>query len=69
MPTLFDTLPINKLVLSNRFVRSATMDGLADSGMVSDAEISMYRELGGGEIGLIISHGLYPTREGQAPTR
>jgi 2,4-dienoyl-CoA reductase-like NADH-dependent reductase (Old Yellow Enzyme family) len=66
MPSLFDTMTINKMELRNRFVRSATMDGLASHGMVSDAEISLYQELGKGEIGLIISHGLFPTKEGQA---
>lgn len=65
MPSVFDPLTINELTLSNRFVRSATMDGMADHGMVSEAELNMYGELGSGEIGLIISHGLYPTKEGQ----
>lgn len=65
MPDLFDTLTINKLELTNRFVRSATMDSLADNGTVSEAEIELYRDLGQGEIGLIISHGLYPTQEGK----
>ena len=66
MPSLFDTLAINKMMLNNRFVRSATMDGLGKDGMVSDVELEIYKELGRGEIGLIISHGLFPTKEGQA---
>ncbi len=66
MPNLFDTVTINKMELRNRFVRSATMDSMANQGMVSDAELSLYQELGKGEIGLIISHGLFPTKEGQA---
>jgi 2,4-dienoyl-CoA reductase-like NADH-dependent reductase (Old Yellow Enzyme family) len=66
MPDIFDTLTINKMELRNRFVRSATMDGLASQGMVSDAELGLYQELAKGEIGLIISHGLFPTKEGQA---
>ena len=65
MPSLFDQLTINKLELHNRFVRSATMDSMADDGMVSEREITLYRELGRGDIGLIVSHGLYPTKEGQ----
>jgi len=65
MPGLFDPLTVNKMVLNNRFVRSATMDGMARDGLVSDNEINLYRELGKGEIGLIFSHGLYPTKEGQ----
>ena len=65
MASLFDTLTINKMELSNRFVRSATVDGMAEQGMVSDAEINLYRELGKGEIGLIVSHGLFPTQDGR----
>ncbi len=41
------------------------MDSMAEKGMVSEREIELYRALGEGEIGLIISHGLYPTRDGQ----
>jgi 2,4-dienoyl-CoA reductase-like NADH-dependent reductase (Old Yellow Enzyme family) len=63
---LFDPLVVNQMVLDNRFVRSATMDSMADHGLVSEAEVDMYRELGKGGIGLIISHGLAPTREGLA---
>ena len=65
MPSIFDTITINKLVLNNRFVRSATMDSMANNGLVTEPEIKLYQELGQGEIGLIISHGLYPTKEGQ----
>ena len=65
MHGLFDTLAVNKTVLENRFIRSATMDGMARDGLVTDNEIKLYQELGKGEIGLIFSHGLYPTREGQ----
>lgn len=65
MPNLFEAMTINKMKLRNRFVRSATMDSLANQGMVSDAEISLYQELAQGEIGLIVSHGLAPTRDGQ----
>ena len=66
MPSLFEPLTINKLAMNNRFVRSATLDGMAQDGMVSEAEIKMYTELGNGGIGLIISHGLAPTKEGQS---
>ena len=67
MPHLFDTLTINKMELKNRFVRSATNDNLADEGMVTDAQVSLFRELAQGEIGLIVSGGLYPTKEGKGP--
>jgi 2,4-dienoyl-CoA reductase-like NADH-dependent reductase (Old Yellow Enzyme family) len=65
MPSVFDPLIINKLVLENRFVRSATMDSMGKDGFVTEPEIELYKELGRGEIGLVISHGLYPTKEGQ----
>ncbi len=66
MNDMFDNLNINKMEINNRFVRSATMDSMAEGGKVTDPEIKLYRDLGKGEIGLIISHGLFPTREGQA---
>jgi 2,4-dienoyl-CoA reductase-like NADH-dependent reductase (Old Yellow Enzyme family) len=69
MPGLFDRLTVNKLGLRNRFVRSATMDSMADDGMVSEKEIMLYRALGQGDIGLIVSHGLYPTKDGQCSPR
>ena len=65
MPNIFDRIVFNKLVLNNRFVRSATMDSMGHDGLVTEPEIKLYQELGQGEIGLIISHGLYPTKEGQ----
>jgi len=66
MTRLFDTLKINGLEISNRFIRSATMDSMAENNMVSDAELKLYEDLGKGEIGLIMSHGLYPSQEGKA---
>jgi len=64
MKNLFDPMLINTLQLPNRFVRSATFDNLARDGMVSDAQLNLYGVLSRGEIGLIISGGLYPTRNG-----
>lgn len=69
MPSLFEPLVINKMEIANRFFRSATMDSMADNSMLSDAEVELYRNLGKGEIGLIYSHGLYPTEEGKASPR
>ncbi len=66
MSNLFSPLTINKLEIPNRFIRSATMDSLAHNGLVSEAELTMYEALGKGEIGLIMSHGLYPAPEGKA---
>ena len=64
MPSLFDPLTINHLQLPNRFVRSATYDNLADQSMVSEAQINLYHTLSQGEIGLIVSAGIYPTTNG-----
>lgn len=65
MPDLFDALIINKLELRNRFFRSATMDTLGDQGRVTDDLLTLYRELATGEIGLIISGGIYVRKDGQ----
>lgn len=64
MPSLFDPLVINRLQIPNRFVRSATFDNLGMKGMVSEAQLALYDNLSNGKIGLIISGGLYPTRDG-----
>ena len=64
MQSLFDPMFINKLRLPNRFVRSATFDNLAQEGLTSDAQLKLYDVLSKGEIGLIISGGLYPTQDG-----
>ena len=64
MPSLFDPLVINRLQIQNRFIRSATFDNLGINGMVSDAQLALYDNLSKGEIGLIISGGLYPTPDG-----
>jgi 2,4-dienoyl-CoA reductase-like NADH-dependent reductase (Old Yellow Enzyme family) len=64
MHTLFDPITINNLQLPNRFVRSATFDNLGCQGLVTDAQLELYGSLSKGDIGLIISGGLYPTRDG-----
>ncbi len=65
MPSLYEPLQINTLTLPNRFVRSATFDNLGCDGLVSDAQLKLYDTLSRGEIGLIISGGLYPTLDGR----
>ena len=65
MPNLFDALTINKLELRNRFVRSATMETLGNQGMVTDDLLALYRDLASGEIGLIITGGIYVRKDGQ----
>ncbi|HBF34984.1 TPA: NADH:flavin oxidoreductase [Candidatus Sumerlaeota bacterium] len=55
MKTLFDSTQIAGLSLKNRFVRSATWEGLADEeGAVTPQQIEKMVELAEGEVGLII---------------
>jgi 2,4-dienoyl-CoA reductase-like NADH-dependent reductase (Old Yellow Enzyme family) len=64
MTDLFESLQINHLELKNRFVRSATVDNLGRNGMVTQAQVDMYDTLSKGDIGLIVTGGLYPTKNG-----
>ena len=67
MPDLFDTTTINTMSLPNRFVRSATWEGLAgNDGSVTPRLCDMMAELARGEVGLIISGHAYVSPEGQA---
>jgi 2,4-dienoyl-CoA reductase-like NADH-dependent reductase (Old Yellow Enzyme family) len=53
---LFEPIKINKMEIKNRIMRSATWDGSADeSGEVTEQSIRIYRELGQGDIGLIVT--------------
>lgn len=55
MSILFEPIRINKIELKNRFVRSATYDSSADeNGKVTETQISIYRRLAKGGVGLII---------------
>ena len=65
MPSLFDVLTINKMQLENRFFRSATLDALGEGGMITDSLLDLYRELARGEVGLIITGGFFPKKDGQ----
>jgi 2,4-dienoyl-CoA reductase-like NADH-dependent reductase (Old Yellow Enzyme family) len=64
MSKLFEPFKINKLEIKNRFVRSATVDNLGKDKMVSEAQLAFYREMVLGEVGLIISSGLFPSLDG-----
>jgi 2,4-dienoyl-CoA reductase-like NADH-dependent reductase (Old Yellow Enzyme family) len=56
MTAVFEPIMINRLQLPNRFVRSATYEGLAtEKGAVTDELVTLYGELGSGRIGLIIA--------------
>jgi len=63
---IFTPFEINNLKLINRFVRSATFDNMAEGGMVTDRQVKLYKKLGSSDIGLIITHGIFPSKNGQA---
>lgn len=66
MSDLFKPLQINSLSIKNRFIRSATVDNLGENQLVTDAQLNFYRELSRGEVGLIVSSGLFPSLDGWA---
>ena len=67
MAKLFETTTINTMTLENRFVRSATWEGLAtDGGSVTDRLIDLSVQLAKGGVGLIITGHAYVSKEGQA---
>jgi len=66
MSLLFESTKIRDLVLRNRFVRSATYDGLAEkNGTVSPEQLRMFEELAQGGVGLIITGITYVHPSGQ----
>jgi 2,4-dienoyl-CoA reductase-like NADH-dependent reductase (Old Yellow Enzyme family) len=67
MAELFEPTSINGMELDNRFVRSATWEGMAtDDGSCTPRLIDLMVELARGEVGLIISSHAYVSRAGQA---
>jgi 2,4-dienoyl-CoA reductase-like NADH-dependent reductase (Old Yellow Enzyme family) len=67
MPTLFERITLNGMALPNRFVRSATWEGLAaPDGSVTDALVDSMRALAEGHVGLIISGHAFVSPEGRA---
>ena len=67
MTDLFETTEINNMTLANRFVRSATWEGMAaDNGAVTPGLIELMTDLAEGGVGLIISSHAYVSKEGQA---
>ena len=67
---LFEQSTINTLKLKNRFVRSATWEGLAtDQGACTPRLTDLMAQLAANDIGLIISGHAYVSREGQAGPR
>lgn len=67
MAKLFEKTQINGMALANRFVRSATWEGMAnDDGSVTPRLIDCMVNLAKGGVGLIISGHAYVQRVGQA---
>ena len=67
MSKLFETSRINTLMLPNRFVRSATWEGMATAeGAVTGKLIETMTDLARGGVGLIITSHAYVRPEGQA---
>jgi 2,4-dienoyl-CoA reductase-like NADH-dependent reductase (Old Yellow Enzyme family) len=66
MNLLFEPFSIKNLTLRNRFVRSATYDGMAEkNGRVSSGQIQMVKDLAQGGVGLIILGIAYVHPSGQ----
>lgn len=56
MKSLFDVTKIGEVTIKNRFIRSATWEGMADEeGHLTSELIDLYEELAKGGVGLIIS--------------
>ena len=70
MSTLFESVSINGLILKNRFVRSATWEGMADEKGVCTPRLTEYmRQLALGQVGLVISGHCFVQPAGQASFR
>lgn len=70
MKSAFEKTEIKSLILKNRFVRSATWEGLADSaGRVTDGLVDMFQALAAGGVGLAITGFAYIRTDGQAAIR
>jgi len=67
MSRLFEQTTIKTLSLANRFVRSATWEGMAETdGSCSQKLVDLMVKLAQGGVGLIITGHAYVSREGQA---
>jgi len=67
MANLFEESTINSMRLENRFIRSATWEGLAsENGVCTSRLIALMDELADSEMGLIITGHAYVSRKGQA---
>jgi len=67
MSKLFDVTQLNGMTLKNRFVRSATAEGMAtEDGEATPRLINLMAELAKGGVGLIITGHAYVAQRGQA---
>ncbi|MFC1581082.1 NADH:flavin oxidoreductase [Thermodesulfobacteriota bacterium] len=67
MSVMFETTEINGMTLSNRFVRSATWEGMAgEDGACTPKLLDLMVELAKGGLGLIITSHAYVKKDGQA---
>jgi len=67
MPSLFEEVSLSGMKLRNRFVRSATFEGMAEpDGSAKDMLVGLTEDLAKGEVGLIISSHAYVEPRGRA---
>ena len=67
MTDLFEPTVLNGMTLANRFVRSATWEGLATAeGFATEGLARLYADLARGNVGLIITGHAYVSPEGRA---
>jgi len=67
---LFTSIRVGRLAVPNRFVRSATHDYMAEEdGRISARQISLFKQLAEGEVGLIITGHAYVALPGKAGPR
>ena len=67
MSEMFEATEINGMKMANRFVRSATWEGMAgDDGACSSKLVGLMSELAKGDVGLIITSHAYIRQDGQA---
>lgn len=70
MAKLFEFTDIKSLTLRNRFIRSATWEGMADDGGAGTLELAdFFGTLAQGEVGLIVTGHAYVNKAGQARLR
>ncbi|MBP2668044.1 MAG: NADH-dependent flavin oxidoreductase, Oye family [Deltaproteobacteria bacterium] len=70
MPVLFEEVRLNGMKLRNRFVRSATWEGLAgEDGSSTPRLDGMMADLAKNRVGLIVSGYAYVSQEGQSSPR